>query len=272
MSYVYSQEEIRLNGADGTGKGSKPPQKEALLSWTASLTEDDESPEYWLNHINFNPPQIFDHFIVRLSKTFERYGATLNFVSVGACDGTNDFTISQRFLKSPHWDAIFVEPMSNNYRDLVQGLKNASAFHRSFALRAAATDVCTKPTITVTRPLWEDMGHHHSPHWLRRQIGRIKDPSETVKADWGTEQVRCVTGREIMEVWNQATKGDFVEGLQTDFDPAHEPHAERVAVGPLGKKVRRRPHILKVSFLLSLPSAHIRHRDTRTRNLTPNSI
>jgi len=218
----------------------------ALLAWSASLTEDDEDPKKWIKQINPNPPQIFDHYVVQLSKMFERHTATLNFVSVGACDGTNDFTITERFFPNKHWDAIFVEPMSNNYRDLVDQLKKANVFDRSFALRAAATSRCTKPTITVMRPLYEDLGNKKAPHWLRRQIGSIKPEGQKARSDWGDEEVLCVTGADVLNIWNRASKGVLHKDLLTGFNVDTKEHASRQVVGPAGRLVRRRPHILKV--------------------------
>jgi hypothetical protein len=226
--------------------GAMAKNRGALMAWSASLTEDDEDPDKWATQINHNPPQIFDHYIVRLSKMLERHETTLNFVSVGACDGTNDHTITTRFFPNKHWDAIFVEPMSNNYGDLVKQLKDNNVFDRSFALRAAATDKCTRPTITVMRPLYEDRGNTKAPHWLRRQIGSIKPEGQKTREDWGDEEVLCVTGKDVLNIWDKASKGQSHKDLQTGFDSTSIEHTDRLAVGPGGRLVRRRPHILKV--------------------------
>jgi len=215
-------------------KGDMPAPKSALLAWSASLTEDDMSPDWWMKNVAPNPPQIFDHYIQQLSKLFARHGATVNFVSVGACDGTNDHTITNRFFPNKHWQAMFVEPMSNNYRDLVNVLKKNEVFSRSFALRAAATVQCTKPTITVMRPLYEDLGNTKAPHWLRRQIGSIKPGAKTPK-DWKDEEVRCVTGFDVLSLWNKATRGMQMDDIQTGYRATD-----------ITSKRRRRPHILKV--------------------------
>ena len=53
----------------------------------------------------------------QLSELAEAASATLFFVSVGACDGTEDPTI-KLFLKHRHWEGLFVEPMDLNVRDL----------------------------------------------------------------------------------------------------------------------------------------------------------
>jgi len=226
----------------GQGMGKAPPQKRAIMAWAASLTSNDEDPAWWAKNVNSNPPQQFDHYIVRLSKVFALHSARVNFVSIGACDGTNDHTITQRYFKNPHWDGLFVEPMSINYRDLVDVLKENDVFSRSFALRAAATSKCENPTLTVTRPLYEDKGNHKAAHWLRRQIGSIKKAGATTLKDWGDEEVLCVTGPDAISHWVKASKGTPDSNMQTGF-------VAKKSKLPMDLKSltpRRRPHILKV--------------------------
>ncbi len=221
------------------------PQREAVIAWSAELSEDDESSKWWMENIHNNPPQIFDHYIVKLSKVFSRKSARLNFLSVGACDGTNDFTITNRFFKNAHWDGFFVEPMSLNYRDLVNQLKESNNFNRSFALRAAMTGYCDTPTITVQRPAYEDMGRLHVKHWLRRQIGGIKPKSQKkTKRDWIDEEVTCVTGPEVLGIWTKVTRGKDHKDVQTgyQFNPPSSVGSGEIQISMR----RRRPHILKI--------------------------
>lgn len=199
-----------------------------------------------MKHIHNNPPQIFDHYIVKLSKVFYRKSARINFLSVGACDGTNDFTITNRFFKSPHWDGFFVEPMSINYRDLVNQLQVSNSFNRSFALRAAMTGHCDEPTITVQRPAYEDLGRLHVKHWLRRQIGGIKPKSQKkTKKEWVDEVVTCVTGPEVLGIWTKVTRGKDHKDVQTGYQ--FNSPSSTVNNGEIQTSLRRRrPHILKI--------------------------
>ena len=81
---------------------------------------------------------------------------------------------------------------SNNFADLEKLLRDNGASERSFALRAAATDICPTSTIKVQRPLFEEK-NPNSPHWLRRQIGGIIKAGKGVRSEWTMEEVKCGT-------------------------------------------------------------------------------
>ena len=75
---------------------------------------------------------------------------------IGACDGTADNTIRNLFLPQEHWRGVFVEPLTMNVRDLIKYMTDHHANQRSFIIHAAATSECTKPTLLMERPLFEE--------------------------------------------------------------------------------------------------------------------
>ena len=223
----------------------KSAQKEAIQQWAASLIAERDYSE-WQWRVSFHtrsPSEYFDRYAQRLSKLFKSIpGALVNFAMIGACDGTNDPTIRERFLPNAHWRGVFVEPMSNNYDDLVRHLEEKGAIARSYPIRGAATSVCTSPTIMVERPLYEEK-NKSLPHWLRRQIGSIVPEHRIAKAqaqgkelrarakDWKLESVRCLTASDILTEWGNVTSDS----------------AARVKARSKGRAPRRRrPHVLKI--------------------------
>jgi hypothetical protein len=207
------------------GKKTVKAQVIAVDAWGASLTEDDYNVEQWPN----NPSNTFHKYTNLLSKVFSANNAVVNFVLVGACDGTHDKTIAERFLPNLHWRAAFVEAISFNVRDLKEMLMNNSALDRSYVFHAAATDVCLNSTIMVQRPRLEEKSQSIQ-HWMRRQIGGIASKNhllpEAAQADrksWALEEVRCVTGNTILTEW------------------ATSLYSKKMA-----EKNRFRPHVLKV--------------------------
>ena len=154
-----------LNSNRGNTWGRRSSQKQAMEAWASSLTNDDYNETVWdIRSNGGQPPQWFDSYLMLLSDIFAEKRAYLNFISIGACDGTNDLTI-KRFLKQTHWHGMFVEPVSINYEALVQYLKKADVMHRSFPLRAAATDKCKEPIIKVQRPLYEEQKGEKVSHF-----------------------------------------------------------------------------------------------------------
>ena len=139
---------------------NRKSQKDAMVMWSKSLTENDYDNTYWpkIAGERSGPPQYFDLYIQKLSSIFQQNRANVNFISIGACDGTNDLTI-KRYLKFSHWHGMFIEPVSINYDALVKFLADNQVTDRSFALRAAATDICKLPTIKLQRPLYEEKGN-----------------------------------------------------------------------------------------------------------------
>ena len=170
-------------------RSNRRNQREAMLQWSKALTENDYDNTYWpkITGEKSGPPQYFDLYIQKLSQIFEKNNANVNFIMIGACDGTNDLTI-KRFLKFSHWHGMFIEPVSINFASLQEFLKTNNVVDRTFALRAAATDICANPTIKIERPLYEEKGKSEGkevPHWLRRQIGGIlKEGKAAARPEW----------------------------------------------------------------------------------------
>lgn len=131
----------------------------------------------------------FERYTHRFSKLALAKGATVNFASIGACDGMTDPIIKNHFLRNDHWNGVFVEPVDNNVVDLVAYLTSHGARNRSVIIQAAATSVCESSFIDVERPLYEEK-NKSTPHWLRRQIGSILPEHRTnARAGWTKEKV-----------------------------------------------------------------------------------
>lgn len=187
----------------------------------------DWDPTYWRAKRGRTESDIFNFYLSRMSTAFQNHGANLNFVSVGACDGTADKAIDMFLLpNNSHWHGVFVEPMSNNVRDLHKRLEKFNVTDRSTVIRAAATRHCTEDTLRVQRPLYEET-KPETPHWLRRQIGGVVTKDAPPKAHWVFEDVQCVTGYDILSLWSTM--------INTHSDSAHL--SEEVAsVTVVGKK------------------------------------
>jgi hypothetical protein len=126
---------------DGKERQSKRANREALKAWGESLSEDDYKPEIWQS-LWKQPQYVFDHYIEQLSNTYLTHGATVNFILVGACDGTNDKTIRERYVPWNHWRGTFVEPFEMNYNDLVSFMEKNKVMNRTHIIHGACTDTC----------------------------------------------------------------------------------------------------------------------------------
>lgn len=216
----------------GRSGSSTNPHLAALQAWSAYLNPDrDYNSTRWREMYRSSTWSVhFNGYCRHLSEVFKERGAKVNFVMIGACDGTNDVTIRTHYLPNEHWRGIFVEPFAMNVRDLIQNLAFKNATSRSMVLQAAATEVCAGPTLTLERPLYEEkMAAGNSskpiPHWLRRQIGSILPTHrEHARKEWTLEEVRCVTGDIILDEWCK-TSGRQKKSM---------------------KSRRRRPHVLKI--------------------------
>lgn len=210
-------------------KGELRAQRDSVKAWADLLTENDYDNAQWKKKLGGQPQYYFHHYSGVLSDIFQDKSAHLNFALVGACDGTHDLTISDRFLKNDHWRGVFVEPFEINYRDLVKFMEDSHAIDRAYVLKAAATHRCNDTTIKMKRPTFEEK-NKSLPHWLRRQVGSVVPYDKLdrpASGGWIFEHVRCVNGQEIMESWAKylTSKDDGNRGIYP-------------------KKMR--PHILKV--------------------------
>ena len=176
-----SAERRNTVGKKVMGKG-RQIQKAAIAAWTAYLSpERDYNATTWTMSFGTQPQEAFDSYVKQLSSVFLKEGATVNFALIGACDGTNDKTIRERYLPNNHWKALFVEPITLNYNDLNQFLVDNKVTDRSHTVQAAVTNECASPTILVKTPKVKAKEDTKVPHWLRRQIGGIVDINPDVR-------------------------------------------------------------------------------------------
>ena len=166
------------------GKG-RQVQRAAITAWSSFLNpERDYNATIWTMRRRNQPQYVFDTYVSLLSDVFLKEGATVNFALVGACDGTNDNTIRERFLPNEHWNALFVEPITLNYKELNKYLVKNNVADRSHTIQAAVTNDCQSPTILVKTPKVKGKENTKTPHWLRRQIGGIVDIDSKVRTLW----------------------------------------------------------------------------------------
>ena len=239
-------------------------QRAAVKAWAQSLHDEDYDADHWIKTLSHMPSNFFEHYATRLSDIFKEKGAKVNFALVGACDGTNDRTIRERYLPNEHWRGVFVEPFTINYKDLSSFMENHKVSHRSHLIHAAATRKCNSTTIKMKRPTFEEK-NSSLPHWMRRQIGAVvpfTKLNNKMTGGWIAEFTRCVSGPEILQDWtdalnHQSFTGDG-DGKEVNNEPETVPQGE--PVDDDGKKKRKkkrkdkkngsirmlRPHVLKV--------------------------
>lgn len=219
--------------------------RQALETWARSLTEEDYNVTNWRYKFRSKTPQVFfDQYLKEMSAKFADEDAHVNFALVGACDGLADPTIRLRFLPNKHWRAVFVEPMTPNVKDLTSYLTKNKVIDRSLVIQAACTKICEEPTLTVERPLYEEINNNKTgtekkeiPHWLRREIGSIKPKHRAnARPDWVLEEVRCVTASDILMDWAISTK------FRKNPDKVLRKYNSK------GQTIirKRRPHVLKI--------------------------
>lgn len=181
-------------------------QKAAVKAWSQSLSEYDYNATEWARTMRKQPQNFFDHYVQQLSDIFKENKAIVNFALVGACDGTNDNTIRDRYLPNDHWFGVFVEPFSINFKDLNEFMDSHGVMSRTHLIQAGATSHCNSSTLKMKRPDFEET-NKSMPHWMRRQIGAVVPLNKLdrpMTGGWIAEFVRCITGDEILRDW--ATK------------------------------------------------------------------
>mmetsp|Transcript_40030 Transcript_40030/g.69302 ORF Transcript_40030/g.69302 Transcript_40030/m.69302 type:complete len:430 (-) Transcript_40030:149-1438(-) len=218
-------------------------QRAAVKAWAESLQAKDYDPSDWAKTHHWQPANFFEFYASKLSDIFVEKGAKVNFALVGACDGTNDRTIRDKFLKNEHWRGVFVEPFSMNYKDLSNYMETHKVSHRAHLIHAAATSKCTSPTIKMKRPTFEEK-NSSLPHWMRRQIGAVvplDKLNNKMTGGWVAEFTRCVSGPEILQDWTDAL--NHQTGPTGNADTEGEEGDKKRKKGMI-KKLR--PHVLKV--------------------------
>jgi hypothetical protein len=193
----------KFASAGNTPGVSTKSNRKAIKQWARGLTDLDFNSTHWSLTMRKQPQNFFYHYAKRLTQVFNEYeDATINFVLVGACDGTNDDTIRDHYLPNKNWQGLFVEPVSNNYRDLGDFLAVNHAMDRSYTVNAAITDVCETKNVSFKVSAREEKDPN-AAHWLRRQIGSIAKENEKFNPEnWRLETVRCATPLEVMTEWS----------------------------------------------------------------------
>jgi len=261
----------RGNGAAGdAGAGGAAESPTSLLTqrllledWVASLSDRDYNGTYGWKRLlgSGSASDIFEIYNLKFSDLAKARRAAVFFTSLGACDGTADKTIRNRFLPQTHWEGVFVEPVSMNFNDLQAYLGSKGALNRSTLIRAAVTSKCDKPTLEIERPLYEEKDkreNRSTPHWLRRQIASIVPKHRShAREGWVKEEVKCVTAADVLSEWTVATAGAGADGDGGGGGAAGAANADAGAGGdgdkgtkaaPTKRKRarRRRPHVLKI--------------------------
>ena len=216
-------------------------QRMFLEKWIIWLkTQEDMKQNKFQKEIGreWTGDDYFNAYNRRMSLFAEAAHTTLFFMSIGACDGTEDPTI-KLFVKNPHWEGLFVEPMDLNVRDLRVMLQSRAVLNRSIIVQAAATAVCKKPTLTFSRPLFEQINKSNE-HWLRRQIGGvIEKGSRADWPDWKDETVKCTTGPRLISEWSDRYYYKSIAKHQKQTD-----HYRTSSLSRLKRRIR--PHVLRV--------------------------
>jgi hypothetical protein len=227
-------------------------QRAAVKAWASSLTEDDFNATLWAKKLRWQPANFFEYYAGKLSDIFLENGAKVNFALVGACDGTNDRTIRDKYLPNEHWRGVFVEPFAMNYKDLSNYMETHGVSHRTHLIHAAATRKCSTPTLKMKRPTFEEK-NASLPHWMRRQIGAVVPLSKLERpmtGGWVAEYTRCVSGPEILKDWTDGVNQHALpsKALVAAPDREEDPsEIRRRALAAASTKIKLlRPHVLKV--------------------------
>ena len=269
---IFCVADGRRRRSGSTDSASNDPnslltQRLVLEKWVDSMNpeRDYNGTEGWHRNLHSrSASDIFAIYNLKFSDIAKTKNAIVYFASLGACDGTADKTIRERYLKFPFWQGVFVEPVGMNFADLTAYLEREGALNRSTLIRAAATSKCEKPTIEIERPLYEEKDkttNKSTPHWLRRQIASIVPSHRShAREGWTKEAVRCITAGEVLTEWTAASSGGSKEGDQSEGETTEETAvavvpgrskeeatAAAAAAGKKKKRVRRRrPHVLKI--------------------------
>ena len=158
-------------------------QKKAIKQWSNELTDTDLNINGLENITHpFAPQRYFNLYSKKLSDTFLANNAMLNFLLVGACDGTSDLTIKKLYWPNQHWQGVFVEPISMNFNDLIKNFhkEGINTHSRSILIQAAVTQECPTANISLRVPNFEHLTPN-APHWKRRQIASIIDAENSQK-------------------------------------------------------------------------------------------
>ena len=142
-------------------------QEIALQSWLHSFNSTKTDIIKQSKEITYQTT--FYNYCQQLSDIYQYNHAYINFMSIGACDGTHDMILEKVYLTNDHWNGMLIEPSSHNYDDLVRLIQTKRITHRTLTLHAAVTDVCNENTIQFKVSKY-DITKPNEEHWLRRQV------------------------------------------------------------------------------------------------------
>ena len=194
--------------------------------------------------------------------------SNLNIVFIGACDGSHDNTI-ELLLKYSHWEALLIEPVLENFRDLAFFLCKHRVLHRTIPIQAAVSNDCRSGTVNIT--VIQGSGKNSSlPHWLQKQTASISEKvvrgirqsslHSSIKLKVIQEAVPCLLSSEIISEWMQRilfrttesninkSKNQCDDNAIADFftSPRVPSNSSRHKGKVHDDNNRLRPHVMKV--------------------------
>lgn len=198
----------------------------------SSMTLQDAKRKGWRSTV------YFERKVHDLSRLFKQFEVPLNFIFIGACDGTHDKTLED-FVRNGHWRGILVEPVSFNFMDLKKFIHHNNLDHRAVAVRAAVTGKCPESKkVNLTLSDWY-LRDPSQEHWVTRQTATLSERViEGMKEDirkrrtffkFLHEEVMCLEGDQVVNEWKNFIDANTTMPNNTNIDP----HPFR-------------PHILKV--------------------------
>lgn len=227
---IYSVSEDAGKDANSNDKSAVAfdfkAQRQAIKSWASTLSDEDYDVQAWKKQ----PQYLFEDYTLLLSDQFKSKGAKVNFALVGACDGTHDKTITERYLPFEHWRGVFVEPFEINFQDLKNFMIEKKVLHRTHLIHGAATYRCNSTTIKMKRPTFEEK-NKSLPHWMRREIGAVvpfDKLDRPATGGWTFEFVRCLNGQDVLKDWSLGLAEKFNAGSK--FPVKVRPHVLKVDV------------------------------------------
>jgi hypothetical protein len=202
--------------------GLRKDYNTVLQLWKQSLGTEDFNATHWMTRFRTRllPQRYFAAYAKQLSDLWIRANITppLNFALIGACDGTHDRTIEELYIPNHHWHGLFVEPVERNFNDLIKFLHKHHLDNRTTAVQAAVAGKCASvwpngtANVAFRTSVLEDY-RPDSPHWLRRQIGKILSSDEINEFQsqldsrkWKIEKVPCSTPNDLKTFWMERTR------------------------------------------------------------------
>lgn len=156
---------------------------------------------------------MFEHRVEELSLLSK--GRRLNFLIIGACDGTHDRLIASLLDNETngHWRAVLVEAVPRTFDSLLNNTKRAS--HRLGYLNVAADGSCDTPTKKISFINVKSSGSLKGslPHWFTHEIATI-DPNLTEGVSHFLQNSQAKSSRLRLNEWGGANNSVALEDLE----------------------------------------------------------